>query len=188
MSRSFMCETNLERSIVAKSPYRSSSGGQNVYRHDSNLARWERHSKDNRVRKNRFEMFLASGIYVLTGISAINVFSVGLANGVASGYHYPVRQELLIGAALGGAATLLFSAIFVHFHPIASYRIASGATLLLWLGCLPLIEIITLVIVFHPEMLVRGDGPNHEIVLVLLLSVATIFSVRRLLKSTRSWR
>jgi hypothetical protein len=148
----------------------------------------DRHSKDNRVRTHRFEMLLASGIYVLTGISAIYVFSVGLANGVASGYHYPVRQELLIGVALAGAATLAFSAILVHFHPIAAYSIASGATLLLWLGCLPLVEIITLVIVFHPEMLVRGDGPNDEIVLVLLLSVATIFSVRRLLKLIRSWR
>ena len=59
----------------------------------------------------RLEKFLASGIYSLLGISAGYFFSVGLANGIASGYHYPIRQKLLIGAALIGAATLLLSAI-----------------------------------------------------------------------------
>lgn len=134
----------------------------------------------------RFERFLASGIYLLMGISAGYIFSIGLANGIASGYHYPIQQKLLIGAALTGAATLLLSAILVHFRPAAAYGIASVSTLLLWLAYWPLIAMITLVIARHREMLLRGDGPNDVILSVLLLSVATIFSLLRLLKRVRS--
>jgi len=121
----------------------------------------------------RFERFLASGIYLLVGISAAYVFSAGLANGIASGYHYPIQQKLLITAALTGAATLLLSAILVHFRPAAAYGIATVATLLLWLAFWPLVAIIS-------------QGGPHDLFAVLLLSVATIFSLLRLLKLVRS--
>jgi hypothetical protein len=111
----------------------------------------------------RFEPFLASGIYLLMGISTGYIFSVGLANGIASGYHYPIQQKLLIGAALTGVAALLISAILVHFRPSAAYGIASASTLLLWLAYWPLIAMIALVIAKHREMLLEGDGPSGVI-------------------------
>ncbi len=120
------------------------------------------------------------------GISAGYIFSIGLANGIARGYHYPIQQKLLIGAALTGAAALLLSAIVVHFRPLAAYGIASVSTLLLWLAYWPLIAMITLVIARHREMLLRDDGLNEAMFSVLLLSVATIFSLLRLLKWVRS--
>jgi hypothetical protein len=49
----------------------------------------------------RFERLFASGIYFLTGISAAHFFCVGLTNGIASGYRYPVQQKLLISGAAG---------------------------------------------------------------------------------------
>jgi hypothetical protein len=119
------------------------------------------------------EKFIASGIYLLMGTSAGYIFSVGLANGIASGYHYPIRQKLLIGAALTGAATLLLSAILVHFRSVAAYGIATVATLLLWLAFWPLIAII-------------NQGGPDDFFAVLLLPVATIFSLLRLLKLVRS--
>lgn len=121
----------------------------------------------------RFEKFVASGIYLPMAISAGYIFSVGLANGIASGYHYPIQQKLLIGAALAGGATLFPSAVLVHFRPAAAYAIAAAATLLLWLAFWPLVAII-------------GQGGPPDVFAVLLLSVATIFSFMRLLKSVRS--
>jgi hypothetical protein len=121
----------------------------------------------------RFEKFLASGIYLLMGISAGYIFSVGLANGIASGYPYPIQQKLLIGAALTGGATLLFSAILVHFRPAVAYRTATVATLLLWLAFWPVVAII-------------NQGGPHDLFAVLLLLAATIFSLLRLLKLARS--
>jgi hypothetical protein len=122
----------------------------------------------------RLEKFLASGIYLLMGISAGDIFSVGLANRIASGYHYPIQQKLLIGAALAAAATLLLSAILVHFRPAAAYGTATVATLLLWLAFWPLLVAII------------SQGGPQDLFAVLLLSVATIFSLLRLLKSVRS--
>jgi hypothetical protein len=121
----------------------------------------------------RFEKFLASGIYLLMGISAGYIFSVGLANGIARGYHYSIQQKLLIGAALTGAATLLLSAILIHFRLTAAYGIATVATLLLWLAFWPLVAIIS-------------QGGPQDLFAVVLLSVATIFSLLRLLKLVRS--
>lgn len=132
----------------------------------------------------RFEKFVVSGIYLLTGISAGYIFSVGLANGIASGYDYPIQQKLLIGAALAGAAMLLLSEIFVHFRPAAAYGIATVATLLLWLAFWPLVAIITQEVIIH-RMLFLSYGPN-DLFAVSLLSVATVFSLLRLLKSVRS--
>lgn len=120
-----------------------------------------------------FEKFFASGIYILMGISAGYIFSVGLANGIASGYHYLIQQKLLIGAALTGASTLMLSAILVHLRPAAAYGIATVATLLLWLAFWPLIAII-------------NQGGPYDLFAVILLSVATIFTVLRLLKLVRS--
>jgi hypothetical protein len=125
------------------------------------------------MRTQRLERFLASGIYLLMGSSAGYIFSVGLVNGIASGYHYPIQQKLLIGAALAGAATLLLSAIVVHFRPAAAYGIATVATLLLWLAFWPLVGIIS-------------QGGPHDLFALLLLSVATIFSLLWLLKLVRS--
>lgn len=117
----------------------------------------------------RFEKFLASGIYLPIGISAGYIFSVGLVNGFASGYYYPIQQKVLIGGALAGAAALLLSAVLVHFRPAAAYGIATAATLLLWLAFWPLVAII-------------NQGGLHDLFAVLLLSVATIFSLLRVLK------
>lgn len=130
-------------------------------------------NQDNRMGTQRFENFIASGIYLLMGISTSYMFSVGLANGIASGYHYPVQQKLLIGAALTGASALMLSAIVVHFRPAAAYGIATVASLLLWLAFWPLVAII-------------NQGGPHDVFAVMLLSVATIFSVLRLLKLVRS--
>jgi hypothetical protein len=107
------------------------------------------------------------------GISAGYIFSVGLANGIASGYHYPIQQKVLIGGALAGAATLLLSAVLVHFHPAAAYGIATAAMLVLWLEFWSLVAIIS-------------QGGPHDVFAVLLLSVATIFSLLRLVKLVRS--
>ncbi len=134
---------------------------------------------------HRLGRFLASAVYLLTAISAGRIFSIGLANGIASGYHYPVQQKLLIGAALTGAAALTLSAILVHFRPPSAYGIASVSTLLLWLAYWPLIGMIALIIARHREMLLDGDGPVDVIFSVLLLSVATTISVRRLFKLAR---
>ena len=125
------------------------------------------------MKTRTFEKFFASGIYFLMGISAGYIFSVGLANGIGSGYHYPIQQKLLIGAALTGASTLMLSAILVHFRPAAAYLIATVATLLLWLAFLPLVAII-------------NQGGSHDVFAVMLLSVVTIFSVLRLLRLVRS--
>jgi hypothetical protein len=92
---------------------------------------------------------------------------------------------LLIGAALTGATTLLLAAILVHFHPSAAYGIASFSTILLWLAYWLLIVMITVVIAKHREMLLRRDVPNDMIFSVLLLPVATIFSLLRSLKLVR---
>ena len=155
---------------------------------NGNLARIDHHREDNRMETQRFETFLASGIYLLMGISAGYIFSIGLANGIASGYRYPIQQKLLIGAALTGAAMLLLSAILVHFRPFAAYGIASVSTLLLWLAYWPLIVMITLVIAKHREMFLRGDSPNDMILSLLLLSVATVLTFLRLFKLVRSSR
>ena len=121
----------------------------------------------------RLEKCVESGIYLPMGIIAGYIFSVGLANGIASGYHYAIQQKLLIGAALTGASTLMLSAILVHFRLSTAYRIATVATLLLWLAFLPLVAII-------------NQGGPLDFFAVMLLSVATIFSILRLLKLIRS--
>jgi hypothetical protein len=140
---------------------------------NSNLVTSVPHNEDNRMGTQRFEKFLASGIYLLMGISATYIFSVGLANGIASAHHYPIQQKLLIGATLAGATALLLSAILVHFRAIAAYSIASVATVLLWLAFWPLVTIIS-------------QGGAHDLFAVLLLLVATVFSLWRLLKLVRS--
>ena len=134
----------------------------------------------------RFGKFLPSGIYLLTGITAGYIFGVGLENGIASGYHYPIQQKLLIGAAFIGAAALTLSAILVHVRPSAAYGIAGISALLLWLAYWPLIIMIVLIIAKHREMLLDGDGPIDVIFSLLLLSMTTIISLPRLLKFVRS--
>jgi hypothetical protein len=153
---------------------------------DRHLARSDYQRKDDYMETQRLERFLASAIYLLTAVSAGRMFSIGLANGIASGYHYPIQQKLLIGAALTGAAALTLSAILVHFRPSAAYGIASVSALLLWLAYWPLIGMIALIIAKHREMLLSGDGPIDVIFSVSLLSVTTIISLLRSLKLARS--
>jgi hypothetical protein len=132
----------------------------------------------------RLEKFLASGIYLLMGISAGYMFSVGLAHGIASGYDYPIQQKLLMGAAFAGTATLLLSAILVHFRPVAAYGSATVATVLLWLAFWPLVTIISLTVIIHRTLFLSYDP--YDLFAVLLLAVVTIFSLLRLLKLVRS--
>ncbi len=143
--------------------------------HNSTLVISVHDLEDTRMGSQRFEKFLASGIYLLMGISAGYIFSVGLANGIGSGYHYPIRQKWLIGAALTGAAMLLLSAILVHSRSVPAYGIATLATIMLWPA-------------FWPLVLIINQGGPHDVFAVLLLPVATIFSLLRLIKLVRSSR
>lgn len=131
-----------------------------------------------------FNNFFASGIYLLMGISAGYIFYVGLANGIASGYHYPIQQKLLIGAALTGAAMLVLSAILVHLRPAVAYGIATLATLLVWLAFLPLLAPISqeVIIIIHGTFL---SSSFVDLFALSLLPVTTAFSVQRLLKFVR---
>ena len=131
----------------------------------------------------RLEKFLASGIYLLLGISAGYFFSVGLANGIVSGYRYPTQQKLLISAALIGATLMLLSAILVHFRPAAAYGFATVGTLLMWLAFWPFVVAFTLEVMIHRSLL---SADCISLFALSLLSVATVISPLRLLKFTRN--
>jgi hypothetical protein len=133
----------------------------------------------------RFEKVFASGIYLLMGISSAYIFSVGLANGIASGYHYSIQQKLLIGAALTGAATLLLSAILVHFRLAKAYVIAMVALPLLLLAFWPLILPIVLEIIIHRTLSFSTYGLS-DLFPMVLLAVVTVFTPLRLLILVRS--
>lgn len=149
---------------------------------NSNLASFIHDPEDNRMGSQRFERFLASGIYLLMGTIAGYIFFVGLENGTASGYHYPTQQKLLIGAALTGAATLLLSAILIHFRLSAAYGIASVSTLLLWLAFWPFLVIISKELIIHRTLV----SPSCSDLLALSpLPLATVFSILGLLRVVR---
>ncbi len=133
----------------------------------------------------RFEKIFASGIYLLMGFCTAYVFSVGLVNGIAAGYHYPIQQKLLIGAALAGAATLLLSAILVHFRPAKAYVLAMIALPLLLLAFWPLMSLIALEIIIHRTLSFRIYGLSGLFAMGLL-AVVTVFTPLRFFKLVRS--
>lgn len=133
----------------------------------------------------RFERLVESGIYFLTGISAAHFFYVGLANGIASGYRYPVQQKLLISAALIGAAMLVFSAILVHFRPAKAYVTAMFALPLLLLAFWPFISAVAIEIIVHRASPFRTFGLSNVFPMVLLAMI-TVFTPLRWLKLVHS--
>jgi hypothetical protein len=132
----------------------------------------------------RFEKVFASGVYLLMGISTAYIFSVGLANGIASGYRYPIQQKLLIGAALTGAATLLVSTILVHFRPAKAYAVAMVALPLLLLAFCPFISAAALQIIIH-RALPFGTFSLIDLFAMMMLAVVTVFTPLRLFKLLR---
>jgi hypothetical protein len=134
---------------------------------------------------HRFERLFASGIYLSMVVSAGHTFSVGIANAIASGYHYTIEEKLLLGAALAGAATLVVSAILVHFHAAKAYVVAMVALQLLLVAFFPLILPIILVISVHRTLSFSAYGIN-DLLPVVLLAVAAVFTPLRLLRLVRS--
>jgi hypothetical protein len=150
---------------------------------DSNLATIDCHREDNSMETRRFGTFLASGIYLLLGISSGYIFSIGLANGITAGFRYPIQQRLLIGAALTGAAALLLSAILVHFRPIAACSVAAIAATLLWLALWPFYLGIVQQLIIHRALM---SASYSDVLALSLLPVATSFSILGLLRPFRS--
>jgi hypothetical protein len=133
----------------------------------------------------RLEKIFASGIYLLMGFCTAYIFSVGLVHGITSGHHYPIQQRLLIGAALTGAATLLLSAILVHFRPAKAYMLAMIALPLLLLAFWPQMSPIALEIIIHRTLSFRIYGLS-DLFAMGLLPVATVFTPLRFFKFVRS--
>ncbi len=125
----------------------------------------------------RFEKVFASGLYLLMGICTSYIFSVGLANGIASGYRYHAQQKLLICAALAGAATLLVSTILLHFRPAKAHVAAMVALPLLLLAFWPLISAVALQVIIH-RALPWGIG-LIDLFAMMMLAVVIVFTVLR---------
>jgi len=153
--------------------------------YSSNLVSSFHNHEDERMATQRFEKVFASGIYLLMGISTAYIFSVGLANGIASGYRYPIQQKLLIGAALAGAATLLVSSILVHFRPAKAYSAAMVAMPLLLLAFWPFILAIALEVIIHRASPLRTFS-LIDLFAMVLLAIVTVFTPLQLLKLLRS--
>jgi hypothetical protein len=129
----------------------------------------------------RLEKFLASGIYLLMVASTVYVFANGISNALSIAYQYTVDAKLLLGAALAGSATLLVSAILLHFRPVEGYVIAMIALQLLILAFFPLMTPIILEILIHRTLSVNSYGLMNLFPIVLLLVIA-VFTPLRLLR------
>lgn len=130
---------------------------------------------------HRCEKVFACVIYLLMGVSTAQVFSVGLANGITSRYHYPIQQKLLIGAALTGAATLLISAVLIYFRPAKAYAMAMFALPLLLLAFWPYLEMAV-----HRPALFYSQSSLSDLLPMMLLPAVVVFTPLRLLKFVRS--
>ena len=135
----------------------------------------------------RFEKVFASGIYLLTGVSVAYIFSVNLAEGIASGYHYSIQQKLLIGAALTGAYMFWLSSILVHFRPAKAYVLAMLALPLLLWAFWPLMSVV-MPPVIHRRISLPGLFRVFGIRLFAmgLLAVVTVFTPMRFVMLVRS--
>ena len=169
------CRTNKRRKLLLMPDF----GG--------NLVSSVHNHEDQRTASQRFEKFFMSGIYLLMGINAAYIFSIGLANGISHGYRYSIQQKLLIGAALVGAATLLLSAIVVHFRPAMAYVLAMLALPLLLLAFWPFVWAAALEIIIHRTSPFRTFDLS-DLFALLLLAVVTVFTPPRFLKLLRSGR
>jgi len=132
------------------------------------------------MQTSSFERVVASWIYFLLGGSTAHIFLIGLTNGLASGYRYPIQQKLLIGAALTGAATLLGSGILVYFRPPKAYLVSMFALPLLLLAFWPLVDI-----VIH-QGYEFGRYSVSDLLAAVLLPVAVVFTPLRLVRLHRS--
>ena len=132
----------------------------------------------------RFEKVFASWIYFLLGISTVHIFWVGLSNGIVSGTYYPIQQKLLIGAALTGAATLLVSAMLVHFRPATAYVMAMIALPLLLLAFWPLLSLAAQDVIIHRTITISYS--LSDLFAAVLLPVVAVFTPLRVLKLVRS--
>ena len=120
---------------------------------------------------------------MLMGVSATYIFSVGLANAIASGYRNSIAQMLLISAGLTGAFMLLLSAILVHFHPAKAYVLAMLALPpLLWVFW-PLMSPFIHQKISLPSLL-RFYGIRTSLMMGLLV-VVTVFTLMRFVRLVR---
>ena len=147
---------------------------------DSNLVDLFSNNENQRMRPSSFERVFASWIYFLLGVTTAHIFWVGLANGIASGYHYSIEQKLLTGGVVTGTATLLCSAVFVYFRPAKAYVMAMVALSLLLLAFWPLLNI-----VIHQGC---QFCTYSDLFAAVLLPVVAVFTPLRLLKLRRERR
>jgi hypothetical protein len=132
----------------------------------------------------RVEKFVVSTFYLLMAASAGRLFITGILNPNSSRFQ---DIKLLLAAALGGAVTLIASAILIHLRPAKAYVTAMVALQLLLLAFFPLFAPFILELLIHRTLSISTWGVT-DLLSILLLAAIAIFTPLRLYKLVSYWR